>query len=721
MCYRTADGAKDGGGRGKPKRKGVLYPVKRLLSIFLVFVFLFSVIGCAGTSAENGPGNEDFNPADYNVISIEEYLDKTTSGLLAQFVGFLSGYEFARDSDGNPRLAMPDSWFEICNGPYAEPNSRNKHEDKLLKNEETGLWEVWNDDDFSIDILNQYILADAYETYGTFSSKIIKDGWVKYDVYDMGGGHRTNGAYGLMRNKGYLPVFSGSAEFGNKYSVNGEPYIGNETLGMNAAGMPNVAVDMAEIFGSVTSDCDPVLWLKFFAAMYAMAYFESDIPTLIREAEKVLPEGCWQREVIDRVFALKEKYPDDWRRAVVNADRDCFRSHYNQDSKMGETSINCSFILIGLLYGNGDYYETCKIISLAGHGGDSTTPVGLSIVGIINGMKDLPPEVNEKVWQDGEGVLVNLPRATKEAYYMYCAGLPERIKMTDIVEMYRKNFENILLENGGKISDGNYYIPKDALRVTDTVHVEDFEDGNLDGYTAFGNGTSLGEFAFTGKYAAQVNGNLDADNGVYTTISGLTVGSTYRMTAYISTTARTTARLFARTPGASDYTFATVYDQQAFVKRDFLFTALSESMEVGLLVPAGTGTHKYAAMDDIAIVRAEENKLENTVGIQSEAEDGKYTKEISFEIQGKADKEVYLKLIYSNTCGKTVNASILLNGNEYATVPFYKTGSDVSDSSQDFVYIPIILNEDVNTVSLNIGSDSLYIRSAEIVTVKDRW
>ena len=68
---------------------------------------------------------------------------------------------------------------------------------------------------------------------------------------------------------------------------------------------------------------------------------------------------------------------------------------------MGETGINCSFILISLLYGDGDYYDTCRICSLAGHGGDSTTPVALTIVAVMNGMKNLPDAVDEKIWQDG--------------------------------------------------------------------------------------------------------------------------------------------------------------------------------------------------------------------------------------------------------------------------------------------------------------------------------
>ena len=282
--------------------------MKKLLCLLLSAVFVFSAAACGkpavttGSSAsDNGEidiDSVDFN--DYEYISIEEYRDKTLAGHIAQYVGFLSGYEFARDSAGNIRVGMPDSWFEICNGPYAEPNSRNKHADKLLMNDETGLWEVWNDDDFSIDILNQYIIADMYEDYGTFTTKSIKDGWLEYDVYDMGGGHRSNGAYGLFKSKDYLPSYVGMREYGNLYGVNGEPYIANETLGMAAAGMPGVAADITDVFAEVTSDMDPVLWARFFSTMYSMAYFESDIDTLISEARKTLPEGCVVGEVIDR-------------------------------------------------------------------------------------------------------------------------------------------------------------------------------------------------------------------------------------------------------------------------------------------------------------------------------------------------------------------------------------------------------------------------------------
>ncbi|MBQ4599777.1 MAG: carbohydrate binding domain-containing protein [Clostridia bacterium] len=714
--------------------------MKKYLSLLLCVLLVASMaLPFAGCNGDKTPGTTDvpvttaepepvFDPADYNVLSIEDYEDKTMLGFLAQLVGFLSGYEFAKNSDGTAITAMPDGWFEMCNGPYAELNRRNKHTDKLLKNEETGIWETWNDDDFSIDILNQYILTDMYDAYGTFASKVIKDDWIKYNVWDMGGGHRTYGAYGLMSKYFYLPQFSGSSEYGNQYNVNGEPYIANETLGMDAAGMPEVTVNMAEIFGSATSDRDPVLWLKFFAAMYSMAYFEDDVPTLIRTAQKVLPEGCWQSEVIDQVFALKEKYPSDWRRAVVNAEKLCYQEKYDMDSYIGESSINCSFILIGLLYGEGDFYNTCKIISLAGHGGDSTTPVGLGIVGIITGWNGLDETsksiINEKVWQDGKGVVVNLPLGQSSGYYMYCQGLPERFALTDILAMYKENFESILLEHGGVIKDGNYYIPKSlgTLGGMDTVYVNEFEDGKLDGFKIVGTATATPTAAaYSGKYALQLNGGDTAETSAFVTVSGLDVGKTYRVSGFVSTTARTNAQLVVKTAAGETVAAANIYDQTTYVKRQLVFTATESTMQVGMLLPVGTSAHRYAILDELNVVRIEETSVGEAKIATAAGTDGKYTGKVNIEVNANTAKEVYLKLNFANPVGKTLNTDIRVGNYGYAGAPFYKTGS--ATDCDDVIYIPVIAKDGATayTVTIDFGSSAVYLYGAELVTVTERF
>ena len=708
--------------------------VSFLLSVLMVLSTGLSFTACGNNppaqTTEGAPVTIDTSepvfPDDYNVISIEEYRDKTLCGFLSQMVGFLSGYEFVANSDGTARVAMPDSWFEMCNGPYAEHNSKNVHEDKLRFNEETGLWQVWIDDDYSIDILDQYLMRDMYSTYGTFASKVIKDGWVKYDVYDMGGGHRTFGAYALMTKYGYYPQFSGNSEYGNKYNANGEPYIGNETVGMTAAGMPNVAIDMAEIFGDVTSDRDPILWLQFFSSMYAMAYFEDDIPTLINEAKKILPEGSWQRHVVDEVIALKEKYPNAWRRAAIEVDANSYLKKYDKIGDfIAESSVNCGMILVGLLYGDGDYYETCKIISLAGHGGDSTTPVGLGIVGIINGWENLPEPsksiANEKVWQDGKGVIINDHITEKSGYWMYMAGLGTReIYMKDVVDMYQQNFESVLLENGGIIQDGNYYIPKayETFKGLDTIYYDDFESGNAEHFSQIGN-VQISPDTYTGNYGLKLVGNA-VESSAYVTFEGLTVGQTYRVSSFISTTAGTTAELFVKTSAGEKVASAHVYDQNLYVRRPLIFTATESTMQVGVSIPAGTSSHRYAIIDEFMVIRAEEND-KGEAKITTPSADNKYTGKVDFTINANTDKEVYLKLTFSNVVGKNVNAMVYLDGEEYAGVPFYKTG--VAEHCNDIVYVPVVAMNDATsyTVTIDFGTDEIYLYDAELVTVTDTF
>ncbi len=666
----------------------------------------------------------DVEESGYNVISIADYEDKTFAGLMAQFVGFLSGYEFARASDGTPRLAMPDSWFELLNGPYAEYNKNNVHGDKLILNSETGIWEVWNDDDFSIDILDQYILRDMYKNYGTFASKLIKDGWINYNVWDMGGGHRSYGAYGLFSKHNYLPGYVGATEFGNEYNVNGEPYIGNETLGMSAAGMPDVAVEMADIFGTVTSDREPTLWLKYFTSLISMAYFEDDIPAMMRQAQAILPEESHPYRVIDIVFDLHEKYPNDWRRAVVHAERLCHQSHFDLDEgTVGETGTNCAMILIGLLYGEGDFYETCKIIGLAGHGGDSTNPVGLSAVAVACGWKGVDEEskkiINEKLWQDGKGVLVNLPTGEKEAYWMYCVGLPERIPLADLLALYKDNFEKTLLANGGKIENGNYYIPKSNLSLTETLFYNDFEGNTLEGFKTKGN-VEIIDAAYAGDYSARLAGSTTDVTELYTAVNGLTVGTDYRITVFASASANTALTLFAREAGKQNVATATVYDQTKFVKRELTFTATATSMEIGFSLPKGIGEYKFGVVDEFEVIKVDEIKT-GTATIKNVAANNEYTGAVGITVNANDNKETYLKVTFANTTNNIVKGAINLDGVIYGTVPFSKTGTTAADVCT--TYIPVVSSKGNTTydLTINLGTSKLYILNVELVNVVERW
>ncbi|MBQ4151014.1 MAG: carbohydrate binding domain-containing protein, partial [Clostridia bacterium] len=661
------------------------------------------------------------DPEGYNVISKSDYYDKTLAGFMSNIVGVLTGYEHVYRG-GVPMVALPEEWYKgLLKGPYAEANENNQHADHLLYNEETKLWEVWTDDDYSIDILNQYVIRDSYAKYGVITSDGIQNAWIGYNQWDMGGGHRSSGAYGLSAKLGYMPPFTGRAEFGNLYSTIGEPIIENETLGMDAAGMPNVAFDLTSLFSDHVADSDANPWAEYLSAMYAMAYFETDIPTMIRKAQSMLPADSYEYKLIDESFKLYEKYPTDWRKAVTEADSVLLREHYCRE-RMSENSINGPIMTLALLYANGGYEETCKIIGLAGHGGESAAASALGIIGVMQGWENLEanakPIVNEFIYQDGKGVVVNLPLPdVKQIYWMHAEELPERILITDIVKMYQANFEKILLENGGKIEGDKYYIPKYRIYEAKSVFGDDFESGKLGSFVANGN-ASVSENFYSGKYALQVNGGGTSASSAYTTLSGLTVGAQYKISAYINATTKTTAHLFAREVGAADYSFVTVASPARYALRTFIFTATAPTMEIGLAVPAGVSEFKYATMDDIVVVRALETveAPKATVALV----DGKYNININGNATETTGKEVYLKVYFANTAASIANAPMTLAGEEYATIPFYSTGETVNANSKDATYIPIVLRGENTAVTLAAPA-TLQIKSAEIVTITDRW
>ena len=237
-------------------------------------------------------------------------------------------------------------------------------------------------------------------------------------------------------------------------------------------------------------------------------------------------------------------------------------------------------------------------------------------------------------------------------------------------------------------------------------------DGN---FKTVGN-ASHSEAFYTGKYAAQVNGSSAAENSVYTTVSGLTVGAQYQISGYVNATTKTTAYLFAREVGGKNYTCTTVSDPTLYVLRTHIFTATAEIMEIGLSVAAGTSEFKYACVDEISLIRVVEEK------VASVTVSGDTLKEIKISGNAKAEtgREVYLKVYFTNTASATLDVAMTWNGEEYATIPFYKTGT-VNANAVDATYIPVVLKGDETVVTLNVTNPALTIKSVEVVTINDRW
>ena len=146
-------------------------------TLFLIPLSAILLIGCNNQASEYSK----FTDVEITnkILSKEEYFNKTLGGLLGQFAGFLSGYEFVWDGP-NPYVGMPLEWFEFLNGPYAGnydhyfpgDYATQGIYDRHKLNEETNMYEVWSDDDYH----NNYsdsLFPDSPLTVNTASPPMI--------------------------------------------------------------------------------------------------------------------------------------------------------------------------------------------------------------------------------------------------------------------------------------------------------------------------------------------------------------------------------------------------------------------------------------------------------------------------------------------------------------------------------------------------------------------
>lgn len=656
--------------------------------------------------------------SEYHTIAKAVYLDKTTAGFVSQIVGMLSGFEYVRASGDRCRVAMPDDWFELCNGPYAGNDKHTFQGDKLLLNAETGIHETWIDDDFSVDIFNQYALAEMYADGGV-TAKGISDAWVRYSIWDMGGGQRRTGAYGLISREGYLPQFAGSGEFGNWYSYLPEPYIATDTLGITAAGMPRTAAALADRFAVVTGDRDNLDFARMFATMLSLAYVETDVETLIREAAKTLSPDSLASRIVDEVFILHERYPRDWRTAFIEFEG---RYYVKDVTKAGFTPINCGFALLDLLYGDGDYYTTAKIGSLAGYDCETTCGIALSVLAIMGGTAVMPAETDRLVWQGGDGVIVNRARPSfAEDVYMHADNLPERLRISELVDLYVQNFESTLIAAGGHMDANYYYIPKQSVEGYHAIALQngDFESGTVDGFAANGN-ASVTTLAPIGRYAARLDGETEFTATAY----GLTVGKTYALSAFIRVSGRSSAYLFARDGGktlsAAVYRTegSAAYDSQKAIPRKLVFTATANKMTIGVrFEPNAAYEGEFAIVDAFSLREVRETEVGSVSGAT-----GTFTDKVTLTVNADAEGESLLKLSFANHAPVFANTVLTVNGKAAGTAALSATGTPPAGfTPQDSTYIPVVLQKGANTVTLSFTGRELVLHEAKLVEYTERW
>ncbi len=201
---------------------------------------------------------------------------------------------------------------------------------------------------------------------------------------------------------------SGSPEY-NIHADDIDFQIEADYIGFMSPGMPNTASLIADKIGRIMNYGDGVYGGIFVAALYSEAFFETDIPKIIQKALKSIPEESDYFKTITDVIKLHSQFPGDWQSAWQqieakwgDVDICGAGSTFNIDAK-----LNGAYIVMGLLYGEGDPLKTLEIATRCGQDSDCNPSNALAVLGVIKGMSGLPENMQNGVKAVGDSIFIN--------------------------------------------------------------------------------------------------------------------------------------------------------------------------------------------------------------------------------------------------------------------------------------------------------------------------
>jgi hypothetical protein len=192
---------------------------------------------------------------------------------------------------------------------------------------------------------------------------------------------------------GIMPPASGHW-LNNPHADDIDYQIEADYAGIMSPGMPNTASEISDRIGHIMNYGDGWYGGVYVGAMYALSFVSGDIEFIVSEALKTIPGESTYHKCMADVIRFHRLYPNDWKQTWFECERrwsqdvgcpDGVFSPFNIDAV-----INSAYILIGLLYGEGDFFKTIDIATRCGQDSDCNPASAGGILGAILGYSKIP-------------------------------------------------------------------------------------------------------------------------------------------------------------------------------------------------------------------------------------------------------------------------------------------------------------------------------------------
>ena len=326
--------------------------MKKIISSVAV---LFLAICLSGCSSKN----------DFRRIPVKEYQSKMKAGWLGQMAGVGWGAPTEFNFNG---MIIPEDKV-----PAWEPNMINQQ--------------------YQDDIYVEMTFLKTLEDYG-FDVSIRQAGIDFANSRYMLWHANKNGRYNLR--SGIAPPYSGHPKY-NSHADDIDYQIEADYSGLIAPGLPQIVIDLGEKFGRLMNYGDGLYGGQFVGAMYAEAFFEKDVSKIIEAGLRCIPSESQYAEAIRDVIKWHKENPDDWQKTwQLIEDKYNLNHDYRKFSCSGtnpefniDAKINGAYIVMGLLFGEGDMDQTIIVSMRCGQDSDCNPSNAAGILATSLGLENL--------------------------------------------------------------------------------------------------------------------------------------------------------------------------------------------------------------------------------------------------------------------------------------------------------------------------------------------
>ena len=297
-----------------------------------------------------------------------DYIERVYAGVLGKIIGVYLGRPF-------------EGWTH-------ERILRELGEVRSYVHEKRGMPLVVTDDDITGTFTFFRALADHSNSPDLTAEQIGRT-WLNYLIENKtilwwgGMGNSTEHTAYLRLKRGVPAPLSGAIETNGQVvaeQIGGQIFI--DAWAMVYPGEPEKAAELARRAASVSHDGEGIYGAQVLAAMEAQAFVERDIDRLIDTGVSVIPHDS---VIYSMIGDLREWHAldGDWQKTFHRIE-----GRYGYDQFVGNCHMvpNHALIILGLLYGQGDFRQALMITNTCGWDTDCNSGNLGALLGIRNGL-----------------------------------------------------------------------------------------------------------------------------------------------------------------------------------------------------------------------------------------------------------------------------------------------------------------------------------------------